>query len=209
MTEERKNEKSKKRFPDATAYESVQHLLSLRARRHRSKWIVGVSLILAIITFLVLIALPSYLRAREKAKEWEAKSSFEIIRTALERYTIVNRKCIYPHDIQSLIDEGYLNPLPINPFTRVPISRDRFWLRPFEGELTYMPISKNGQVCYFYMVGYGSRKTKGMALDGFREMDHVDIIVESECGCEPSTYHPDLKGLLNGSKSTVEPDNPE
>jgi len=63
--------------------------------------------VITIIGILAAIALPNYIRAKEKAKEVEVKSNLHTIQIALERYMTDNNE--YPHYLLGGDIEGWLN----------------------------------------------------------------------------------------------------
>jgi len=63
--------------------------------------------VITIIGILAAIALPNYIRAKEKAKEVEVKSNLHTIQVALERYMTDNNE--YPHYLLGGDIDGWLN----------------------------------------------------------------------------------------------------
>ena len=63
--------------------------------RARGFTLIELLVVIAILGILMAIALPNYIKAKDKAKETEVKSSLHIIQVALERYA-VDHGCKYP-----------------------------------------------------------------------------------------------------------------
>ena len=91
-----------------------------------------------------------------------------------------------------------------------------FGSSPFEGEFTYVPGFDNGQARRYFLICYGREKTVGMDVNGDGVRDHVIDVLSSlsydkythwEKPGDRSIVGDDLKNLLNGVTSSVEPEN--
>ncbi len=81
---------------------------------------VGFTLIELIIVFTLIgillgLALPQYRYATKKAREAVLKENLFILRKLIDQY--YSDKGIYPLSLQTLVEEGYLRRLPVDPFT--------------------------------------------------------------------------------------------
>ena len=72
--------------------------------------------VLAIIGIIVGLGLPQYRHAITKAKEAALKENLYIMRTLINQYYTDKKK--FPASLQTLVDEGYLKKIPVDPFTQ-------------------------------------------------------------------------------------------
>ncbi len=75
--------------------------------RDKGFTLIELLVVITIIGILAAIALPNYMRAREKAKEAEVKANLHTIQIALERYMTDNSE--YPHFLLGGDVDGWLN----------------------------------------------------------------------------------------------------
>ncbi len=80
----------------------------------------GFTLIELIIVFTLIgillgLALPQYKYATKKAREAVLKEDLFILRKLIDQY--FSDKGKYPASLQTLVEEGYLRRLPVDPFT--------------------------------------------------------------------------------------------
>ena len=75
--------------------------------REKGFTLIELLVVITIIGILAAIALPNYIRAKEKAKETEVKANLHTIQIALERYMTDNSE--YPHYLLGGDIEGWLN----------------------------------------------------------------------------------------------------
>lgn len=85
----------------------------------------GFTLIELIIVFtlvgiLVGLGLPQYKNSVKKARETVLKEDLFQMRTLIDQY--YTDKLVYPPSLNSLVEEGYLRKLPIDPITRLATS---------------------------------------------------------------------------------------
>jgi general secretion pathway protein G len=89
------------------------------ARRARSTangyTLIELLIVLAIIGLLVSIALPRYQYARERAREAVLRENLTRLRELLDQYKSDKGK--YPTSLRTLVDEGYLRKMPVDPIT--------------------------------------------------------------------------------------------
>jgi len=151
------------------------------------------------IAILAAIALPNYRLAKEKAREAELKAYTHSLQIALERYA-VDSSGLYPESMHKLIELDYITSYPSNPFsdTRVVMKEIDFGDPDYEGNFTYVPVTINGRITGYYLLGWGSKKIPGkIDVDEDGTMDHVALVVTSgsEFGQTDSSYPP-LKDLI-------------
>jgi general secretion pathway protein G len=84
--------------------------------------LVELMIVMTIIGLLAAIAIPSYIRSVQKAKEAVLKEDLHTMRTAIDSYTVDKEKA--PQGLDDLVQGGYLKTLPIDPMT----SRNDTWI---------------------------------------------------------------------------------
>ncbi len=72
-------------------------------------------IVMAIIGILVVIAIPNYTRAVQRAKEAVLKEDLHTMRTAIDSYTVDKEKA--PQGLDDLVQAGYLKTVPVDPIT--------------------------------------------------------------------------------------------
>jgi general secretion pathway protein G len=77
--------------------------------------LIELMIVMTIIGLLAAIAIPSYLRSVEKAKEAVLKEDLHTMRTAIDSYTVDKEKA--PQELEDLVQAGYLRTVPIDPIT--------------------------------------------------------------------------------------------
>ena len=89
--------------------------------------------VLAIVTSLMMLAVPRYFASIDHAKEVTLKQNISIIRETIDKYYGDTGQ--YPESLQQLVDKKYLKSLPIDPVTEKTDS----WL------ITLPPPDANGK----------------------------------------------------------------
>jgi general secretion pathway protein G len=84
--------------------------------------LVELMIVMTIIGLLAAIAIPSYIRSIQRAKEAVLKEDLHIMRTAIDSYTVDKEKA--PSGLEDLVQAGYLKSIPIDPMT----SRNDTWM---------------------------------------------------------------------------------
>jgi general secretion pathway protein G len=82
-------------------------------RRLRGFTFVELMVVITIITILMSMAIPIYNRSIIRAKESVLKSNLMTLRTVIDNYTYDKQKA--PQQLQDLVNEGYLQKLPVDP----------------------------------------------------------------------------------------------
>jgi general secretion pathway protein G len=88
--------------------------------RKRSKFEAGFTLVelmivMAIISILLLLAVPRYTAAIRQAREAVLKTDLQTMRAAIDSYTMDKQKA--PQALDDLVQEGYLKGIPEDPMT--------------------------------------------------------------------------------------------
>ena len=77
--------------------------------------LVELMIVMTIIGILAAIAIPSYIRSIQKAKEAVLREDLHTMRTAIDSYTVDKEKA--PDTLDDLVQAGYLKSIPIDPMT--------------------------------------------------------------------------------------------
>jgi len=77
--------------------------------------LIELMIVMTIIGLLAAIAIPSYLRSVQKAKEAVLKEDLHTMRGAIDSYTVDKEKA--PQGLDDLVQAGYLKTVPIDPIT--------------------------------------------------------------------------------------------
>jgi len=73
-------------------------------------------IVIAIIGILAAIAVPQFRKAPQRAREAVLKSDLHTIRESIDQYFA--DKGTYPDSLQTLVEEGYMRKMPVDPFTQ-------------------------------------------------------------------------------------------
>jgi general secretion pathway protein G len=77
--------------------------------------LVELMIVMAIIGVLAVVAIPSYVTAIHHAREAVLKEDLQIMRGAIDSYTMDKQKA--PQSLDDLIQDGYLKVIPEDPMT--------------------------------------------------------------------------------------------
>jgi general secretion pathway protein G len=109
------------------------------ARRDRGFTLIELMVVVAIIGILVSMAVPTYRNIIERAKETALRQNLATIRDVIDQYYADKGK--YPDSLESLVSDGYLRHMPLDPVTgkadwvTVPYSgNEQGQLEPTEGQ---------------------------------------------------------------------------
>lgn len=78
--------------------------------------LVEIMIVMTIVGILITLAEPTYHSQIVKARETSLKKSLFVMRDVMDQYAADQGR--YPDSLQTLVDQGYLRGLPVDPFTR-------------------------------------------------------------------------------------------
>ena len=73
-------------------------------------------IVMAIISVLATLAVPSFIGAIKSAREAVLKEDLHVMRAAIDSYTMDKQKA--PQSLDDLVQEGYLRSIPEDPMTK-------------------------------------------------------------------------------------------
>ncbi|MDE3186664.1 MAG: type II secretion system protein [Acidobacteriota bacterium] len=73
-------------------------------------------IVMAIISVLATLAVPSFIGAIKSAREAVLKEDLHVMRAAIDSYTMDKQKA--PQSLDDLVQEGYLRSIPDDPMTK-------------------------------------------------------------------------------------------
>jgi len=100
--------------------------------------LVELMIVMTIIGILATIAIPSYIRAVNHAKEAVLREDLHTMRTAIDSYTVDKEKA--PQSLDDLVQAGYLKSIPKDPMT----SRDDTWMTGQSDTMTDINETEGG-----------------------------------------------------------------
>jgi general secretion pathway protein G len=100
-----------------------------RARRERGFTLIELLVVVALIGILATIAAVQLRDSPRRAKEAVLRTNLHTLRDVLDQYYADKQRCAA--SLQTLVDEGYLRQIPIDPFTE---SSEAWVTEPCEGE---------------------------------------------------------------------------
>jgi len=86
-----------------------------RLRSPRGFTLIEIMIVFALIGILVGLALPRYQHARRRAQEAVLKENLFIFRDLINKYYTDKGK--YPASLRTLVEDGYLRVIPLDPMT--------------------------------------------------------------------------------------------
>lgn len=109
--------------------------------------------VMVIIAVLAAIAVPSYIRNVQRAKEAVLKEDLRVLRTAIDSYTVDKQQA--PQSLEDLVSSGYIREIPNDPITN-----QKDWVTGNSGMLTSIDQTDSGGIDDVHA---GAQRT---ALDG-------------------------------------------
>lgn len=100
--------------------------------------LVELMIVMTIIGILASIAIPSYIRSVQKAKEAVLREDLHTLRTAIDSYTVDKEKA--PQSLDDLVQAGYLKAIPNDPMT----SRNDTWITSQSDTMTDINETQGG-----------------------------------------------------------------
>lgn len=100
--------------------------------------LVELMIVMTIIGILASIAIPSYIRSVQKAKEAVLREDLHTLRTAIDSYTVDKEKA--PQSLDDLVQAGYLKSIPNDPMT----SRNDTWITSESDTMTDINETQGG-----------------------------------------------------------------
>jgi general secretion pathway protein G len=77
--------------------------------------LIELMIVMAIIGVLAVVAVPGYIAAIRRAREAVLKEDLQILRAAIDSYTMDKQKA--PQSLDDLLQDGYLKTIPEDPMT--------------------------------------------------------------------------------------------
>lgn len=88
-----------------------------RIRQHEAGFtLMELMIVMAIISILATLAVPSFIGAIKSAREAVLKEDLHVMRAAIDSYTMDKQKA--PQSLDDLVQDGYLRAIPEDPMTR-------------------------------------------------------------------------------------------
>ena len=84
-------------------------------RQRKGFTLIELIVVLAIIALLVSIVAPRYNHSVDNAREASLRTSLNVMRDAIDKYTADKGK--YPDSLDDLVRSGYLRQIPVDPLT--------------------------------------------------------------------------------------------
>ena len=100
--------------------------------------LVELMIVMTIIGILASIAIPSYIRSVQKAKEAVLREDLHTLRTSIDSYTVDKEKA--PQSLDDLVQAGYLKTIPNDPMT----SRSDTWITSQSDTMTDLSETQGG-----------------------------------------------------------------
>lgn len=100
--------------------------------------LIELMIVMSIIALLAAMAVPSYVRNVQGAKEAVLKDDLHVMRTAIDSYTVDQQKA--PQSLDDLVQAGYLKVMPVDPFTK----RSDTWVPVQSGNMFSLDQTQSG-----------------------------------------------------------------
>ena len=100
--------------------------------------LIELMIVMAIIGILSAIAIPSFVKSVQKAKEAALKEDLHTMRSAIDNYTVDKEQA--PQSLDDVVQAGYLKTIPIDPMT----SKSDTWITSQSDTLTDINETQGG-----------------------------------------------------------------
>lgn len=145
------------------ASSSLPHFLtsalpSRKARGEKGFTLMELLVVIAIIGILVSLAVPTYRSMVTRAKESVLRHNLFVIRDCIDQYYADKGK--YPDSLESLVTDGYLRKLPIDPMTEKDSWKEEEYTGQEEGQPAPLETQASGGIWDVHST------SEGTALDG-------------------------------------------
>ncbi|MFO1401001.1 MAG: prepilin-type N-terminal cleavage/methylation domain-containing protein [Steroidobacteraceae bacterium] len=85
-------------------------------RARRGFTLIELLVVMAIISTLLMLAVPRYLRSLDRAREATLRQDLAVMREAMDKY--LGDTGHYPDNLEELVRARYLRSVPVDPYTR-------------------------------------------------------------------------------------------
>jgi hypothetical protein len=134
---------------------------------------------IVVVCIALAIGMPFYITAQRRAMERTVWENTFFVEFVLDIWA-GDHGFQYPLILEAIVEDGYIDEMPINPFTHRPTRVIAFGDKPFEGEMSYAPIVEKGEVWHYDLTCYGSDANPGLDKNGDGVPDHVLYYGEGE-----------------------------
>lgn len=104
----------------------------------RGYTLIELIIVMAIISILVSVAVPFYVKSIQRTKETLLKQNLFTLRTVIDEYTFDKKAA--PQQLEDLVREGYLRAVPIDPIT----GSERTWRTVIEDSVRSVDQTRPG-----------------------------------------------------------------
>jgi general secretion pathway protein G len=91
-------------------------MMNGKSMKQKGYTLIELLIVLMIIGLLVSVALPRFRQAQERAREAVLRENLFLLRQTIDHYKYDKGK--YPSTLQTLVQEGYLREMPLDPITK-------------------------------------------------------------------------------------------
>ena len=138
---------------------------------------IGVTILIPHVIAFIIIN-PSVIWDSTRANEIVTKANINLLKSSFEKYGR-QHDGTFPQTSSGFITDKVIKSLPLNPFTNGnPMADIKFGDESFPGNFTYLPVTIDGKIKGFYLLGYGSPETPGEDVDRDGNPDHVIATVK-------------------------------